>query len=822
MPAIKNLPALPLVLAFASVIALSGHLAAAPKASDAEAKQAAAKKQPAKKDAGQQGQKASAKKTAPTGAQKPAATAAKKPAATAAKKPAATAAKKPAAPAPAKKPAATAVGKAAGKTTAGKKAPPAPTRTSAAAGSRVHPPLPRPRPGTEGSAQPMLPGALTLASAETTPALAFAPIAAPVTTTTSSADLPAVKQALDLIRKGKISAAHDVKNTITDPAGRKLIEWVYLRSPYSEAGFDRYAAFIRENPSWPSIGMIQRRAEGALWDDKRPVATIRAFFAENQPKSGKGRLALARALLAQGDEAGAQRYAREAWRRDPFSAEVEQQALEQFGAFFTAADHRARMHRMLFAEEEEGAMRAAKRLGASDIAVAKARAALNDKSDKAGALLDAVPAEARQDPNYVFGRIQWLRRQDKIAEAGQLMLSMPRDASLLHDTDEWWVERRLLARKLIDIGDPRTAYRVASQAALPEKESNSVDHEFTAGWIALRFLNDARTALTHFSRIPERAEHASSFARAHYWQGRALEALSRNQEARVQYQAAARFSSSYYGQIARSRLGINELSVRRPANPTASERAALRNLHIVRAVEILYGINERDLVTTMAADLADRPIDHGALVVIGEICAQHRDARAMLYLGKTAIARGHPFDHLAFPDVGIPNFTDIAPPVERSVVFAIARQESAFNPRVVSSAKAMGLMQVTPAAGRYIAKRHGAKFDQKRLLNDPAYNAQFGAAELSGLLQDYRGSYILTFAGYNAGRGRIKEWVARYGDPRDPQIDPIDWVELIPFSETRNYVQRVMENMQVYRVRLGGGSKLMIEADLRRGAAVAN
>jgi soluble lytic murein transglycosylase len=526
--------------------------------------------------------------------------------------------------------------------------------------------------------------------------------------------------------------------------------------------------------------------------------------------------------MSEGDQAGAQRLAREAWRRDTFSADAEEQVLEQFGAFFTAADHRARMHRLLFANDEGAAMRAAKRLGAADIAVAKARLALDDKSDKAGALLDAVPSEARSDPNYVFGRIQWLRRQDKIAEAGQLMLTMPRDPALLHDTDEWWVERRLLARKLIDIGDARTAYKVASQAAVPEKETNSVEHEFTAGWIALRFLNDPKTALAHFNRIPERAEHASSFARAHYWQGRALEALSRNSEARTQYQAAARFSSSYYGQIARGRLGITELTVRRPPNPSASERAALRNLHIVRAVEILYGIGERDLVTTMAADLADRPIDHGALVVIGEICAQHRDARAMLYLGKTAIARGYPFDHLAFPDVGIPQFTDITTPVERSVVFAIARQESAFNPRVVSSANAMGLMQVTPAAGRYIAKRHGVKFEQKRLLSDPVYNAQFGAAELSGLLQDYRGSYILTFAGYNAGRGRIKEWVARYGDPRDPQVDPIDWVELIPFSETRNYVQRIMENMQVYRVRLGGPSKLTIEADLQRGAAAAN
>src|SRR5262245_9742903 len=535
MPAVKNARALPLALAFASLIALSGHLAAAPKPSEADQKKQSATKKPSTK------RDAAKKETAKAAAKKPGARGAAKTAAKAGKH-------------------------SGGKQSAGKKSAPA------SAASRA--PLPRPRPDGERPA-------MTLASAETQPALSLAPVAAPVSTTTTTADLPSVKQAVELIRKGKISAANDIRNQIADPAARKLIEWIYLRSAYSEAGFDRYAAFIRENPSWPSIGMLQRRAEGALWDDKRPAATIRAFFAENQPKSGKGRLALARALLAEGDQAGAQRLTREAWRRDQFSADVEQQVLDQFGAFFTADDHRARMHRLLFAQEEEAAMRAAKRLGAADIAVAKARIALNDKSDKASALLEAVPAEARQDPNYQFGRIQLLRRQDKIAEAGQLMVSMPRDPALLQDTDEWWVERRLLARKLIDIGDPRTAYKVASQAAIPEKEVNSVEQEFTAGWIALRFLNDPRTALTHFNRIAERAEHASSFARAHYWQGRALEALGRTQEARVQYQAAARFSSSYYGQIARARLGMTELTVRRPPQPSPTERAALRNSHIV-------------------------------------------------------------------------------------------------------------------------------------------------------------------------------------------------------------------------------------------------
>jgi soluble lytic murein transglycosylase len=209
-------------------------------------------------------------------------------------------------------------------------------------------------------------------------------------------------------------------------------------------------------------------------------------------------------------------------------------------------------------------------------------------------------------------------------------------------------------------------------------------------------------------------------------------------------------------------------------------------------------------------------------VLMSELTAKYKDARGMLLVGKLALARGVALDHPAFPTIGVPNYTPIGPPVEPALVYSIVRQESWFNPKTVSSANALGLMQVTPPAGRYIAKKFNATFDQKRLMTDMPYNVQFGAAELGDLLKDYRGSYIMTFAGYNAGRGRVRDWIARYGDPRDPKVDPIDWVERIPFSETRNYVQRVMENMQVYRVRFGGTQRLLIEADLRRGSPAEN
>jgi soluble lytic murein transglycosylase len=396
------------------------------------------------------------------------------------------------------------------------------------------------------------------------------------------------------------------------------------------------------------------------------------------------------------------------------------------------------------------------------------------------------------------------------------MIAAPKDPARLYNVDEWWIERRLLARKMIDIGENRSAYLIARDAALPARDIYKTEQEFTAGWIALRFLNDPATAAHHFARIGIGSVNPTTLARAGYWQGRAAEAAGRIQEARAAYSAAAVQSTSYYGQLARAKLGLPQIELN--GAPGGRVRG-IERLEIVRAVQLLYDLDERELAVPIFADMGENG-DADALVGLGEVASRHGDARGMLLLGKAALNRGLPFDFYAYPVSGIPPFRSIGPEVEPSIVYAIARQESAFNPSVVSPAQAYGLMQVTPDAGRYVCKKYGANFDLGRMKSDPVYNAALGAAELGGLIEDYRGSYIMTFAAYNAGRGSVKKWIERYGDPRDPKIDAVDWVELIPFSETRNYVQRIMENLQVYRARFGGGSRLQIEADLHRGSVI--
>jgi soluble lytic murein transglycosylase len=695
-------------------------------------------------------------------------------------------------------------------------------------------PLPKPRPIARNvvpkttpvastAAKKTVPAATTIAPATRQHAALppparkpAAPAAVAATSSTSQADTDALENVIDLIRKHKPADATQAEAAISDPVAKKLAEWIILRSDDNGASVERYRAFITANPSWPSQTFLRRRGEAALWDDHRDDSIVWAWFENDSPLSAKGKFSLAKAMISRGDRANAERLVRDAWRNDAISEDTESTALDLFGALLTPGDQKARMDLLLYGSEQEAAMRAAKRLGASQVALAKARSAAYRKASNTKALLDAVPGELRGDPGYIFSKIQLLRREEKFAEAAQLMLAAPKDPNRLYNLDEWWIERRLLSRKMLDVGEHRTAYLIARDAALPARDIYKTEQEFTAGWIALRFLNDPATAAQHFARIGVGSVNPTALARAGYWQGRAAEAAGRSQDARNAYTAAAEQSTSYYGQLARAKLGLPQIELN--GAPAARGRG-IERLEIVRAVQLLYELDEREIAIPIFGDMGENG-DPDALVGLGELASRNSDARGMLLLGKAALNRGLPFDFYAYPMTGIPPFKSIGPDVEQSIIFAIARQESAFNPAVVSPAQAYGLMQVTPDAGKYVCKKYGASFDLGRLKTDPVYNAALGAAELGGLIEDYRGSYIMTFAAYNAGRGSVKKWIDRYGDPRDPKVDAIDWVEQIPFSETRNYVQRIMENLQVYRARFGGGTRLQIEADLHRGASV--
>jgi peptidoglycan lytic transglycosylase len=615
------------------------------------------------------------------------------------------------------------------------------------------------------------------------------------------------------MRQRKFSDATTLAASISDPVAQKLVEWALLRSD-STAGFGRYAVFIKANADWPSIPLLRQRAEAGLWKERRDAATVRRFFGQ-QPVSALGRLALARVLLGEGDRAGAEREVRAAWQSAEMSAELEATVADAFHDVLTRVDYTARMDRRIGAKDFGAAMRAAKRLGPAQVAIVKACEAAAANSTKSGALLEAVPKETRTDLGYALCRLHWLVAHNELAAAAKVVAESAREDLRNQDTDEWWRECRLLARRLVDLGDVQTAYRVVREAALPANRYYRAEYHFMAGWIALRLLDDPSTALSHFSHVDEGSADPIVLARAAYWRGRAAEAAGQLEEMHAQYETAAHYPTAYYGQLARARLGFGEIALRPP--PAQSVDGAQSDL--LHAADILYAIGEFDLVLSFVSDFAETSRDVATLNGLGQLTARYNDAQAMLAIGKTALARGLPTEQYAFPTIGAPSYRPIAPPLDKCMVYSIVRTESAFDQRDRSPANAVGLMQVTPEAGRDTAKRFRVAYDWKRLVFDPVYNMQMGAAEVSALFKEYTGSYIMTFAGYNAGRGRVQQWVAQHGDPRDPKVDAVDWVERIPLAETRNYVQRVMENLQVYSARFGT-SIATVEPNLHRAASI--
>jgi soluble lytic murein transglycosylase-like protein len=424
-------------------------------------------------------------------------------------------------------------------------------------------------------------------------------------------------------------------------------------------------------------------------------------------------------------------------------------------------------------------------------------------------------AEVRlQEPRYGASVRGFLGGQPTGAENRP---GVKRESRAAQDRDERWRERRGLARRLIDLGDTATAYRIVREATPPANPYYRAEYHFMAGWIALRFLNDPSAALEHFARIDKGSTDPTVRARAAYWRGRAAEAAGRFEEMRAQYEAAARYPTAYYGQLANARLGLGEIALPSPQPEPALGTAR----ELAHAADILYSIGERDLAISFMTDLAKESNNVALVAAVGQVTERYNDAQTMLLIGKTALARGMAIDQYAFPEIGVPLYDAVGPQLDRCVVYSIVRTESGFDQRDKSPAKAVGLMQVTPEAGRDTAKRFGIAFDWNRLVSDPVYNTQMGAAEVAALLKEYRGSYVMAFAGYNAGRGRVAEWVAKHGDPRDFKVDAVDWVERIPFAETRNYVQRVMENLQVYCARFGA-STATLEPNLHRAAPVGS
>ncbi len=639
--------------------------------------------------------------------------------------------------------------------------------------------------------------------------------------TRGQADAALLRAAISAYRAGQTEEGDRISRTLAGPTTRLAVEWSALRSAPRSLGFARIQAFLAEAPDLPLRGWLRRKAEDALFLERAKFSEharssehakgerVLAFFAIEPPQAPTGRAIIAAALAAAGETTRAEAYAREAYLDRMANRDVAGFIEAQFPGLVTSVVKEQRAHRLILADRTGEGLRLAGELGPARLKLAQALAHAHDDG-KASAPLDAVPAEWRSHPSYRLAAAQILRRQDKWEAARTAMLGVSRETQVSVDGDAYWAERRTLARRLLNMGDAPGAYRVVAEH-MGSSQGHAAEAEFHAGWIALRYLHFAQTAALHFDESARGALTPLAKARAAYWHGRAVQAGAEGNSS-ASFAEAARYPATYYGQLSAAALKHQTLALP-PAPSTVPTHSRTTDV-----IGLLIGADAADLALPLAIDLARTTGSDSEIEMTAALFEQAGDAGAVLAIGKAALERGRPFVHRAFPTFGVPPFALLPGSAEPAVVYAITRQESAFRTRAISHAGAKGLMQMLPSTAARTAQRFGVAFDAGRLAQDGAYNARLGAAHVGELLEETRGSLVMAIVSYNAGGHRARDWAAAFGDPRDPATDIVDWIERIPFYETRHYVQKVLENVQVYRARFGGPqTPLRLMEDLATG-----
>ncbi len=615
------------------------------------------------------------------------------------------------------------------------------------------------------------------------------------------------------VEAGRWEAARTLLARGTHPVANKLYRWLELQLPRSGVAFEDIVQFVDQNPDWPALDTISRRAEEALLDRPANDTLVLAWFGTRNPLTPDGAMRFADALAASGDRARAQQVIRDHWVSGTFNDVQHKRWMERYRGQFTPDLHWAKLDRLLWEGKIEEARRIFPLVGAERRALADARLRIRSGGN-AEAQNRRVPEFLRDDSGLLYERVRAQRKANRDATARDILRALPRDIS---KPDLWWGERGTLARRSIAAGDAAEAYRLASEHRMsPSNGANYLEAEFLAGWVALRRMNNPASARTHFEKVHETARFPVSRARGAYWTGRAFEAQGNADGAREWYVRAASYHTTYYGQLANGRLAGNARQAwPAPIVPTAEERRAFEQTEAVRAARILIETREKPErarpFLVRLANVARTPAQHA---LVSEFAHQlGRNDLAVIVSKRSAQAAG-----VQLHDLGWPTMPLAGDRPERALTYAIIRQESQFEAEAVSRAGARGLMQLMPATARAVAKSDGQAAHSEARLFEPAYNIRLGRAYLASLVDDFGGSYVLAIAGYNAGPGRAREWMRNFGDPRSPEVDVVDWVEMIPFEETRTYVQRVMENLHVYRRNLQPTQLAVdIERDLRRG-----
>lgn len=608
-------------------------------------------------------------------------------------------------------------------------------------------------------------------------------------------EVAALGAGLALMRDGQWDEALDAAG----PPGslsRDIIQWNRLRA--SKGSFAESRAFLARHPDWPGEALLREQTEATIPADA-VIADVLDFFADHRPQTGTGALRYARALWETGQKDAAMAVARRAWTTMSLTAAEEDQFMHDWPR--TLAElHWDRMDMLLWRGLTAQAERHMARVPTDRQILARARIGLRENQPGVDKMIEAVPDALRDDAGLAYERMLWRARKGRNEDAIALILERSGSAERLGEPQSWGYQRRVLARWAMREGDAKTAYALAASHHIAEGWDRE-DSEWLAGFVALRLLDDPETALPHFRAFRASVDTPISLGRAGYWEGRALEALGRPDEAQAAYAFGGENQTAFYGLLAAEKAGL-------PMDPklTGTERfpdfttAGFWGTPIMEAARLTAALDEQYLTQRFVVHLSER-LDRTETGQLADWAESVGMPYVMLKIAKHAVNHGKVLERAYFPtpEIGSGNRG-----VPRALEMAISRRESEFNHTVRSHAGALGLMQLMPGTARDMAKRLEIEFEQGRLTEDMAYNTRLGSEYLAWLMERYGNNPVLIAVAYNAGPGRATRWQEDRGDPRDPDVDIVDWIEMIPFNETQNYVMRVTETLPIYRARLTG------------------
>jgi len=620
----------------------------------------------------------------------------------------------------------------------------------------------------------------------------------------SKKDYKIAKDTFEAIDKKKWQTALKLSKKARNRILYNLVSYLHLIQPSNLASFYDYQIFIQQNPDYPRINRLRYLAEHKINLKTNSPKSILKWFDGNEPLSEFGKIKLAEIYLQQGKIEEGSKLLKEAWIRAKLSKSDLRYLRKKYKKIIKIEDNIKRADWHAWEGKHWDVQRMLRYLPKDETALYRARQLLMSRSYGVDNAISKVPIKYKNDIGLKYDRLKWRRRRGRLDPSLEILFTLPKDSKKLVRPDIWWKERAILTRSLIYKKKYAKAYKVSSNHSMSEGPDYA-DAEWLSGWIALTFLDDPNLAMQHFKNFYENVGYPISLSRGAYWIARTYERINSNQKAKEWYLKGSKFMTTYYGQLSFKAIKPDEsFSLTELPNVSKDYEKEFNTHVLVKSIRLLKELDKTKYSKDLLKHLATLNIEKGSEILAGMLAVDVGRYDFAIQISKKASYEKRFYNQLNYPIINTPEIVNNKKMPKRELVLAVIRQESEFDQRANSYVGARGLMQLMTYTAKLVAKQAKLPYSKSRLKSDPDYNIKLGSYYLAGLLEEYEGSYPFALSGYNAGPKRVRYWKKINGDPQKGKIDYVNWIELIKFKETRNYVQRVLENINVYRFMLTG------------------